>query len=69
MKVAVSKNKDVPPLKFPCLMETRDGSILLMLSENSGMSLKSAIYKIGTMRVVDSECLKLFTGKLEISNE
>ena len=69
--MVIKENKSNEKLKFPCLMESNNGNIFLVLEENVSVFLKGVEvsgFKSGEICYPKASKLNMYKGEITISN-
>lgn len=70
MKVTIKNENESSEIKYPCLMQTSEGSIIFFYEEDCGTVIKHTEYKAGSYHT--DWAMRLFTpftGTVELSND
>ena len=69
--MVIKENKSNEELKFPCLMESNNGNVFLVLEENVSVCLKGiegSGFNIGEVCHPHAKKLNMYKGEITISN-
>ena len=70
MKIEINNKEQNTEIKFPCLMVSKNGNIVIMTKQKEGFAVKHNSEKIGYYSTDwDMSVFKPFTGSITLSNE